>query len=316
MPAVMQELGWKTSCGCPTCRPALNYYLLCAWPGEYRDDAQSRFINERVHANIQKDGTFSVVPRMWGGADHARRAARHRRRRRQVRHPDGQGHRRPAHRPARRAQGGPAGGLGRPQRRRHGLRPRLRQGPAHGEDLRRHATGAASAPRIRPGSASSSSSFMWGSWTPAKVKLGGLRLPAQLRRGDLQGHRHRSASTPATRSTSPAPPACTSRAPSCSARSRPRRRRSSSSSRVDAALSRAGATISSGSTSGSTRVGLECDPARRSWTTREAARRCYDRFELLAARSRRSIPGPSAPRAASATSSCRSPSSRCAEAAE
>jgi nitrite reductase [NAD(P)H] large subunit len=67
LPAVMQELGWKTSCGCPTCRPALNYYLLCAWPFEYRDDAQSRFINERAHANIQKDGTFSIVPRMWGG---------------------------------------------------------------------------------------------------------------------------------------------------------------------------------------------------------------------------------------------------------
>ncbi|TMJ28527.1 MAG: NAD(P)/FAD-dependent oxidoreductase [Alphaproteobacteria bacterium] len=66
-PAVWQELGWKTSCGCPSCRPAINYYLLCAWPGEYRDDAQSRFVNERVHANIQKDGTFSVVPRMWGG---------------------------------------------------------------------------------------------------------------------------------------------------------------------------------------------------------------------------------------------------------
>jgi nitrite reductase (NADH) large subunit len=67
LPAVWQELAWKTSCGCPTCRPALNYYLLCAWPGEYRDDAQSRYVNERVHANIQKDGTFSVVPRMWGG---------------------------------------------------------------------------------------------------------------------------------------------------------------------------------------------------------------------------------------------------------
>ena len=70
-PAVWQELGWKTSCGCPSCRPALNYYLLCAWPGEYRDDAQSRFVNERVHANIQKDGTFSVVPRMWGGLTNA-----------------------------------------------------------------------------------------------------------------------------------------------------------------------------------------------------------------------------------------------------
>jgi nitrite reductase (NADH) large subunit len=67
MPAVMQELGWKTSCGCSSCRPALNYYMIAAWPGEYKDDAQSRFINERVHANIQKDGTFSVVPRMWGG---------------------------------------------------------------------------------------------------------------------------------------------------------------------------------------------------------------------------------------------------------
>ena len=67
IPQVMQELEWKTSCGCAKCRPALNYYLLCDWPTEYRDDSQSRFINERVHANIQKDGTYSVVPRMWGG---------------------------------------------------------------------------------------------------------------------------------------------------------------------------------------------------------------------------------------------------------
>lgn len=69
--AVMQELGWKTSCGCAKCRPALNYYLVCAWPGEYADDYQSRFINERAHANIQKDGTYSVVPRMWGGVTSA-----------------------------------------------------------------------------------------------------------------------------------------------------------------------------------------------------------------------------------------------------
>ncbi|MQQ10084.1 nitrite reductase large subunit [Epibacterium sp. SM1979] len=67
MPAVWQELGWKTSCGCHHCRPALNFYLLADWPLEYKDDPQSRFINERKHANIQKDGTFSVVPRMWGG---------------------------------------------------------------------------------------------------------------------------------------------------------------------------------------------------------------------------------------------------------
>lgn len=67
IPEAMQELGWKTSCGCATCRPALNYYMVCAWPGEYVDDGKSRFINERVHANIQKDGTYSVVPRMLGG---------------------------------------------------------------------------------------------------------------------------------------------------------------------------------------------------------------------------------------------------------
>jgi nitrite reductase (NADH) large subunit len=72
IPAVMQALEWKTPDGCASCRPALNYYLLCAWPGIYQDDAQSRFVNERVHANIQKDGTYSVVPRMWGGMTSAK----------------------------------------------------------------------------------------------------------------------------------------------------------------------------------------------------------------------------------------------------
>ncbi len=67
IPEVMRFLEWKTPNGCSSCRPALNYYLLCAWPGEYQDDRASRFINERAHGNIQKDGTFSVVPRMWGG---------------------------------------------------------------------------------------------------------------------------------------------------------------------------------------------------------------------------------------------------------
>jgi nitrite reductase (NADH) large subunit len=72
IPAVMSALGWSKPDGCPSCRPALNFYLLCAWPGEYGDDAQSRFINERAHANIQKDGTFSVIPRMWGGSTNAK----------------------------------------------------------------------------------------------------------------------------------------------------------------------------------------------------------------------------------------------------
>ncbi|SDX60788.1 nitrite reductase (NADH) large subunit [Allgaiera indica] len=67
MPAVMQELGWKSSCGCHVCRPALNFYLLADWPLDYRDDPQSRRVNERNHANLQKDGTYSVMPRMRGG---------------------------------------------------------------------------------------------------------------------------------------------------------------------------------------------------------------------------------------------------------
>ncbi len=66
-PAVWQELGWSTPNGCHVCRPAVNFYLLADWPLDYQDDPQSRFVNERKHANIQKDGTFSVVPRMWGG---------------------------------------------------------------------------------------------------------------------------------------------------------------------------------------------------------------------------------------------------------
>jgi len=65
--AVYQALEWRNPTGCASCRPAVNYYLLSTWPRETVDDPQSRFINERAHANIQKDGTFSVVPRIWGG---------------------------------------------------------------------------------------------------------------------------------------------------------------------------------------------------------------------------------------------------------
>jgi len=75
---VMQALQWRTPNGCASCRPAINYYLISTWPKEVHDDPQSRFINERAHANIQKDGTFSVIPRMWGGettADELRRIA-------------------------------------------------------------------------------------------------------------------------------------------------------------------------------------------------------------------------------------------------
>ncbi|RZL87577.1 MAG: NAD(P)/FAD-dependent oxidoreductase [Variovorax sp.] len=64
---VYEGLGWRTPNGCASCRPAVNYYLISTWPKEAKDDPQSRFVNERSHANIQKDGTYSVIPRMWGG---------------------------------------------------------------------------------------------------------------------------------------------------------------------------------------------------------------------------------------------------------
>jgi len=71
IPEVMKFMEWRTPNGCASCRPALNYYLLSTWPREAVDDPQSRFINERAHANIQKDGSYSVVPRMWGGTTSA-----------------------------------------------------------------------------------------------------------------------------------------------------------------------------------------------------------------------------------------------------
>ncbi|MDL5366800.1 nitrite reductase large subunit NirB [Xanthomonas sp. NCPPB 2654] len=69
--AVYAQLQWRSPNGCATCRPAINYYLLSSWPREAVDDPQSRFINERAHANIQKDGTFSVIPQMKGGVTNA-----------------------------------------------------------------------------------------------------------------------------------------------------------------------------------------------------------------------------------------------------
>lgn len=64
---VMNVLEWKNEGGCSKCRPALNYYLGMVWPEEHEDERHSRFVNERLHANIQNDGTYSIVPRIYGG---------------------------------------------------------------------------------------------------------------------------------------------------------------------------------------------------------------------------------------------------------
>jgi nitrite reductase (NADH) large subunit len=53
--------------GCEVCKPALSYMLDMLWCGDHDEDRSARFINDRVHANIQKDGTFSVIPRIRGG---------------------------------------------------------------------------------------------------------------------------------------------------------------------------------------------------------------------------------------------------------
>ncbi|GLY14536.1 nitrite reductase large subunit NirB [Kineosporia rhizophila] len=45
----------------------LTSLLRTMWPQEFVDERDGRFINDRVHANIQRDGTFSVVPQMKGG---------------------------------------------------------------------------------------------------------------------------------------------------------------------------------------------------------------------------------------------------------
>ncbi|MGG1674875.1 nitrite reductase large subunit NirB [Neobacillus sp. NRS-1170] len=74
---VMNVLDWRTD-GCSKCKPALNYYLGMIYPLSYKDEKEARYVNERMHANIQKDGTYSVVPRMYGGvttADDLRKIA-------------------------------------------------------------------------------------------------------------------------------------------------------------------------------------------------------------------------------------------------
>jgi nitrite reductase (NADH) large subunit len=48
-------------------KPGLASLLNTIWADQYLDERDSRFINDRVHANIQKDGTFSVIPQMPGG---------------------------------------------------------------------------------------------------------------------------------------------------------------------------------------------------------------------------------------------------------
>jgi len=70
---VFKNLKWSNEEGCRLCRPAVNYYLLVKYNDDkYKNDLRSRLVNDRVYANIQKDGTYSVVPRIWGGVTNAK----------------------------------------------------------------------------------------------------------------------------------------------------------------------------------------------------------------------------------------------------
>ena len=62
--AVFRELGTSED---EKSKMGLASLLKSLWNEEYIDERDARFINDRVHANIQKDGTFSVIPRIYGG---------------------------------------------------------------------------------------------------------------------------------------------------------------------------------------------------------------------------------------------------------
>lgn len=62
---VAQACGAGRECG--ACKPGIAYLVSEINDNRHREERSARFINDRVHANIQRDGTFSVVPRIYGG---------------------------------------------------------------------------------------------------------------------------------------------------------------------------------------------------------------------------------------------------------
>ncbi|MBM7573205.1 nitrite reductase large subunit NirB [Aquibacillus albus] len=66
LPEIMDTLGWKNDQGCSTCRPALEYYLGMIYP-EYDQSQQTLYLNEKMNALFRKDGTYSIVPQLYGG---------------------------------------------------------------------------------------------------------------------------------------------------------------------------------------------------------------------------------------------------------
>jgi nitrite reductase (NADH) large subunit len=155
--------------GCHKCRPALNYYLLCAWPGEYRDDSRSRFVNERRPRQHPEGRTYSVVPRMWGGVT-TPPSCTPSHRSREILPSHRENHRRTAHRSLGvKKEDLPAvwGDLN---------KAGLVSGHAYAKGLRTVKTCVGSewcrfGVQESTGSGSSLEKMCWGSWTPHKVKF-------------------------------------------------------------------------------------------------------------------------------------------------
>ena len=127
-----------TGRGCDICKPAIASILASQFNGHVLDrgNRELQDTNDAYLANIQRNGTYSVVPRIPGGEITPAEADRDRRGRPRLQ-PLHQDHRRPADRPVRCADGGAAPDLAPSRGRRLRVRARLRQVAAHGEVVRR-----------------------------------------------------------------------------------------------------------------------------------------------------------------------------------
>ena len=297
----MQALGWKTARRLRRMPPGAE--LLPALRLARRLPRRPAIaLRQRAGARQHPEGRhlFGRAADV-GRADQPARTARDRRRGREIRRADGQGHRRPAHRPARHQEGGPAGGLGRSQRRRAGLGPCLRQGAAHREDLRRHRMVPlrhAGFDRARR-QARADDAGARGRRTRSSSRSRAARATAPRRRSRISAW---SASIAATSSTSAAMAGSRSASPILCARSPPRTRCSSMSAPSCSSTARRRA-ISSAPRRGSTRVGIDY-VQRRIVEDAKAGARCTGRF-LYSQSFMQKDPGRSAPPAPQRTNTAR-----------
>ncbi|WP_461610259.1 nitrite reductase large subunit NirB [Cytobacillus kochii] len=72
---VMAVLDWKKKEGCQTCFAALNYYLVMIHL-DYEQSESTIYVNEMMNATVQEDGTYSIVPQMYGGMTNGKQLRR------------------------------------------------------------------------------------------------------------------------------------------------------------------------------------------------------------------------------------------------